>query len=639
MCDANGLGSGTTCALDCGCGPTCPNTVEPTKGNGSITRITFVRTIPSGANTEYQYDVCKLAGSDLSHWVLGTDCCNNIVSSSAPAGESPGTSCGTDPTTGLFGVKFDETSPITACSSGTDRYTITISGPAVTGCIKVATKANGMEDIASACIQGPTCPELCEFDSDCPDEGVPCTNETCDPTNPNADAFGCVSTPDAAKCDDGVGCTNDSCDPINDCQHVPNAAKCDDGVDCTNDSCDPINDCQHVPNDAKCPDDGNSCTTDSCDLVDGCVYTPDCTSPDDCDDSNPCTEDTCDQFGCCIHIPDCLSALDCDDSIACTNDSCNPAACCAHTPVDSKCDDGVACTNADVCDPTNPLADADGCVITPVDSKCDDGATCTNADLCDPGNPLANADGCVITPVDSKCDDGVACTNVDVCDPGNPLADADGCVFTPVDSKCDDGNPCNGPETCDETLGCQPGSPPPCVPIDDCFTAACNSVTGECDQTPITCPDDGNLCTIEACVDGICGSTPVTCNDDGQFCNGDEVCDPNTGACRSTGSPCGSGVCCESTDRCVAECCSDSQCPDNGVFCDGVEVCDESSGVCVSPGNPCEDPLCCDVESDSCQLECIPTTSQWGLVIMALLLIVGSKLYFGRRSDTDLETA
>ena len=49
-------------------------------------------------------------------------------------------------------------------------------------------------------------------------------------------------------CDDGVACTNDSCEPVTGCLHKTAAAKCDDANACTDDSCDPSAGCQNVWN-------------------------------------------------------------------------------------------------------------------------------------------------------------------------------------------------------------------------------------------------------------------------------------------------------------------------------------------------------------------------------------------------------
>jgi hypothetical protein len=103
----------------------------------------------------------------------------------------------------------------------------------------------------------------CTKDEDC-DDGVDCTDDTCDPVND------CQYTPGDANCDDGVDCTDDTCDPVNDCQYTPGDANCDDGVDCTDDTCDPANDCQYTPSDANC-DDGKFCNgEETCDPLAGC---------------------------------------------------------------------------------------------------------------------------------------------------------------------------------------------------------------------------------------------------------------------------------------------------------------------------------------------------------------------------------
>lgn len=99
----------------------------------------------------------------------------------------------------------------------------------------------------------------------------------------------------------------------------------------------------------------------------------------------------------------------------------------------------------------------------------------------------------------------------------------------------------------------------------------------------VTCPDDGNACTMNRCnaASGECETIPlsdVSC-DDGLFCNGNDFC--VDGECTHSGDPCGGG------DTCVEEhqacgCTAASDCPDDpwGDWSD----CD-----CDNPGNDCED--------------------------------------------------
>ncbi|MCH8241234.1 MAG: hypothetical protein IH897_01330 [Planctomycetes bacterium] len=406
VCVSTSLGGGSTCVADCGCGPTCPSTVEPTKGNGSITRITFLGTTLDGPNTKYSYHVCKLAGADLSHWVLGTDCCNNIVSSSAPPGESPGTSCGTDPTTGLFGVKFDETSPLTDCASGTDLYTITISGPPVTGCIKVATKANGLEDIATACIAGPVCPDcpsgICDPGEDkcsCPDDcGAPvCGDDVCECDENQSNCCqdcGCASL--CETCNAATG----SCEPV----------VCTNMLDeCNNAACDPATGLCTVPDpkplSTECEADGDLCTPDHCDGAGNCV--PDgppvtCTNMLD-----ECNNAACDPATglCTVPVPKPLSTTCEADGDSCTADHCDGNGNCVFNAPNFVCGDGV-CECGEDCS-NCPLDCATGCgdgCCTGLETTCNCPSDCPGA--CCGNNIKEPGEECDGTDADA-CEDGI----------------------------------------------------------------------------------------------------------------------------------------------------------------------------------------------------------------------------------------
>jgi hypothetical protein len=155
-----------------------------------------------------------------------------------------------------------------------------------------------------------------------------------------------------------------------------------------------------------------------------------------------------------------------------------------------------------------------------------------------------------------------------------------------------------------------------CIP--DCAGATCgdNGCGGSCGDC-----DDGDACNgMETCNAGrTCDAgTPVVCTD-GNACNGLETCDSATGACVG-GTPIN---------------CS------NGQACDGVETCNPSNGACI-PGTPvnCDDGVACTVDTcvepgGTCvndDSDCaIPTVSEWGLVVLALMLLIGAKVYFGRR--------
>ncbi len=135
----------------------------------------------------------------------------------------------------------------------------------------------------------------------------------------------------------------------------------------------------------------------------------------------------------------------------------------------------------------------------------------------------------------------------------------------------------------------------------ECGDDGCGGSCGEC--------DDGNVCNgTESCDgNGQClGGTPLSCSD-GNACNGVETCNPASGC--QPGTPL---VC------------------DDGVFCNGVETCSPASG-CQSGNSPCAENEVCDEDNDRCNPTSIPTVSEWGLVILTLLLLTGAKVYFSRR--------
>jgi Tol biopolymer transport system component len=358
--------------------------------------------------------------------------------------------------------------------------------------------------------------------------------------------------------------------------------------------------------------DGNACNgVETCNPATGACGAG--TAPN-CADSNPCTDDSCDYFFGCVHTP---NTAPCNDNNNCTtNDTCANNIC-KGTP--TQCDDGNACNGIEVCDP------ATGLCIPTAPPNCDDLNPCTT-DGCD------SASGCFNNPNTDPCDDGDLCTTGDTCGGGS-------CTGTPV--PCTDGNACNGLEACDPGTGlCLGGVPPNCDDGNACTDDGCDSASG-CfhtinDANPC---DDANACTSpDACTGGVCGGplTPaaVLCNaGDGEPCNGDEACDPATGAClpgtpptcddgnACTDDSCTLGVGCAHTANdanacddgtlCTTNACSGgtcivtstNSCSDNDV-CNGVETCDAGTGACTA-GIPTPDILAgcndfIDCTADSC---------------------------------------
>ncbi len=125
-----------------------------------------------------------------------------------------------------------------------------------------------------------------------------------------------------------------------------------------------------------------------------------------------------------------------------------------------------------------------------------------------------------------------------------------------------------------------------CVGCEDCVNGACVDNQAKC----FGCED---------CVNGVC-------EDNQAKCIGCEAC--VNGVCEPSSLKCGKCETCHSSGECIKDvpncCASDEQCP---------------------PGKKCVDNVCVK-NSDG-----IPTVSQWGIAVLTLLLLVGGKIYFGRR--------
>ncbi|MDO8631071.1 MAG: IPTL-CTERM sorting domain-containing protein, partial [Phycisphaerales bacterium] len=326
--------------------------------------------------------------------------------------------------------------------------------------------------------------------------------------------------------------------------------------------------CDHTPNDGTCSD-GQYCNgVEVCHPLLGCQAGP----PVDCDDGIACTTDSCNEAkDLCIHSPNngaCSDGQFCNGPEICTPDvGCQPGA-----PPD--CDDGVGCTE-DSCDEAN-----DRCVNTPDDAPCDDGLYCDGVEVCDP------VTGCR-AGAPSNCNDGVGCT-IDSCDEANNT-----CVHARDSDLCDDGLFCNGVETCNPGVGCQAGTPPNCADAIDCTIDSCDETNDKCVHVADAglC-NDGDACTTDSCATAGCSHA--------------NIC----------------GACCMLTGNCV----------------DSVTLSDclgfPGDNDFHGPGSVCAGDADNDGTDDSCGLgrpDQIPTVSEWGLVILTLLLLTGAKVCFGAR--------
>jgi len=446
--------------------------------------------------------------------------------------------------------------------------------------------------IGAACDAGSCGFDGCVDCGACPDDGNPCTVESCvDGT--------CRKTPaaDGTGCDDGNACTRtDRCvagvctggNPVTceaqDACHV--AGRCDPATGvCTN---------PPAADGTGC-DDGDACTrTDRC-VAGVCTggNPVTCEAQDACHVAGRCDPAT----GVCTNPP-AADGTGCDDGDACTRtDRCVAGGCTGGDPVTCVAQD--ACHVAGWCEPatgacTNPPA-ADG-------TGCDDGDACTRTDrcvagVCTGGDPVTCVaqDACHVA---GWCEPATgACTNP-------PAADGTG---------CDDGDACTRTDRCREGV-CIGWDPVACEARDAChLPGLCDPATGTCTNPPATdgtgC-DDGDACTrTDRCVAGVCtGGNPVTCMAQ-DACHVAGRCDPATGTC--TNPPATDGTGCDDGNPCTrSDACRDGICVGEDLVmclpaspCHVAGTCDPGTGTCTSPfaeeGTECDDGDPCTRE-DSC---------------------------------------
>lgn len=284
-----------------------------------------------------------------------------------------------------------------------------------------------------------------------------------------------------------------------------------------------------------------------------------------------------------------------------------------------QCPDGGACCEAAM---TIPVTGGT-CYLVRV------GSFASSAQGDDPDTLNLTLDCCGNGQVDAGEDcDGGECCNAD-------------CTFADGSVACGDQNDdvCDNPNTCDGAGGCADNFEPD--------TIKCRASAGICDVAEACdgaggCPADGFL-TGNECrgSTGICDPAEA-CDGSGADCPADgfstDTCRPSTGNCDPAESCDGAtGDCpgdvtitdCLNDDGCCAPGCNannDNDCSPvcgNGVV-EGLEECDDDN---TDPGDGCDD-VCLNEGPP------VPTVSTWGLMVLALLLLAASKVYFGRRQAT-----
>jgi len=460
----------------------------------------------------------------------------------------------------------------------------------------------------------------CASNAECIDDGNVCTDQVCAPTDPGADAFGCIQPNNTASCNDALFCTTGDICAGGICAGAP--LDCGDGNLCTDDSCDEATDaCLNVNNILPCDDalfctdgdicsggvcagvpllcgDGNLCTDDSCDeATDACLNINNVLP---CDDTLFCTDGDICSGGVCAGVP-----LLCGDGNLCTDDSCDEATdACLNINNILPCDDTLFCTDGDICT---------GGICAGVPLLCGDGNLCTD-DSCDEAT-----DACLNVNNVLPCNDALSCTSGDICSggicAGVPLECGDGNLCT--DDSCNESTgtclnvnnilPCNDALFCTEgdicTGGLCAGVPLLCGDGNICTDDSCDEATDACLNVNNILPcNDTLFCTNgDICSGGICAGVPLECGD-GNLCT-DDSCNESTGTCLNVNNilPCNDALFCTDGDLCTDGLCAGVplECGDGNICTDN--SCDEATDTCVSVNNilPCNDALFC-TDGDLC---------------------------------------
>jgi len=405
------------------------------------------------------------------------------------------------------------------------------------------------------------------------DDGVYCNGvETCDPSDPSADAQGCVRTP--RDCADSLVCTTDSCDEDNkQCQHT--------APDTDNDG--------HP--DATCIDDQGSPLGDDCDDTDGERFPG---NEEDCDDH----DEDCD--------PLTIGFVDADGDGVISATCCNPD---ESVTGGNRC--GLDCDDDDLAVHTKQPEFCDG-----KDNDCDDATDEIDnnvawyldgdGDLFGAGDdvmlscvPIA---GRSIVTTDCEGDNNAihpgaaeTCDNVDNNCNGITDEGLTGCATSPTEPVSIPINVClNGLDNCSVNQLCihNPGAAPTCAEIDECTLSV-----NDCDTDPIATCNDGDGTFDCVCPNGYDGDGhgPSGCNDINECLANNGGCDP-TAACTNTPGArscrCPGGF---SSDDDGVTCVDDDECTVLNGGCDPIAMCTNTPGArtCACPAGYTGDGFTC----------------------------------------------
>ncbi len=534
------------------------------------------------------------------------------------------------------------------------------------------------------------CGELCVGTLPCPGpgnccqpNGTPgCTNQACCELVCAEDRLCCDSASgwDAlcvvkAETLCGALCSADPCPGQGDCCE-PNGTP-----GCSNQSCcelvcadDPA--CCDVANgwDALCASKAQSLCTSLCSAT-NCPGTGDCcqaTGTAGCNDASCCDIVCMDDPTCCDPTTGwdspCVAKAEalCGPLCSCPGegDCCQPKATAGCN--DPSCCDLVCTDDPTCCDPATGWGSP---CVAKAEALCGPLCSCPGeGDCCQP-NATA---GCN----DPSCCDLVCTDDPTCCDPATGWGSP--CV-TKAEALCDplcSGNACPGDGDCCQangTAGCTDqaccevvcaNDPDCCEPFrgwDGLCVSQAESLCGTlCSGN--ACPGDGDCCqangtagcTDQACCDAVCAVDPDCCE---SFHGWDGLCASQAESLCGTlclGNACpGQGVCCQANG---SPGCEDPECC-NVVCANDALCCDLANGwdsLCAQSAqnlcNICGNQACCfingncaDLAAESCVGQggtplgpgslcngscgnAIPTMSEWGVVVIYLLLVIGGTL-------------
>ncbi len=231
-----------------------------------------------------------------------------------------------------------------------------------------------------------------------------------------------------------------------------------------------------------------------------------------------------------------------------------------------------------------------------------------------------------------------ACDLPEFCTGTSPFCPPD--EFAPSTTECRaSAGDCDLNESC---TGVSPYCPPDALAPS---MTECRAQMGDCDRSEhctgstSQCPPDevAPIGTVCRGVAGVCDLAEA-CDGISPFCPADRVRQGDT-PCPDDGSECtddacdGVGVVCGHTDNglCGACCQTDDTCADEMLQ----ETCTSQGGTFAGASTQCQGDSDGDGVDDLCGPgPSIPTVSQWGIVIMVLLILTVGKISFSRRHST-----